>query len=88
MEGKCVLDLLALVGMLGAMDMLQTNKKLISTTEAAGIYGCTTGRIRQIALAGGLWSAHLTPYALVFDADEVKKKAKVKAVTGRPRKYA
>jgi len=69
-------------------EMLPTNKKLISTSEAAGIFGCTTGRIRQIALAGGLWSAHLTPSALVFDADEVKKKAKVKSATGRPRKYA
>lgn len=68
--------------------MLQTNKKLIATTEAAEIYGCTTGRIRQIALAGGLWCAHLTPSALVFDFDEVTKKAKIKAVTGRPRKYS
>jgi len=75
-------------GKLEGSEMLPTNKKLISTSEAAAIFGCTMGRIRQLARAKELWSAHLSASALVYDFDEVKKKAKEKASTGRPRKYA
>ena len=67
---------------------LPKDRKLISTKEAAHIFGCTMGRIRQLARAKELWSAHLSAAALVYDLDEVRRKAKEKASTGRPRKYA
>ena len=43
------------------------------------------GRIRQLARAGELWSDLLHDRALVYDLDEVRKKAKIKPQTGRPR---
>ena len=61
-------------------------KTYISTREAADMFGCTMGRIRQLALAGDLWCDHLHDRALVYDMDEVKRKAKEKQATGRPRK--
>jgi len=71
---------------LWSMDVaLQAGRTLISTREAADIFGCTMGRIRQMALAKELWSELLHARALVFDREEVRKKAKIKAGTGRPR---
>ena len=64
---------------------LKTNRRLCSTREAADIFGCTMGRIRQLALAGELWCDHVHDRALVYDLDEVKAKSKVKPATGRPR---
>lgn len=64
---------------------LKPDRNLCSTREAAEIYGCTMGRIRQLALAGELWCGHLHDRALVYDLDEVKRKAKIKPPTGRPR---
>jgi hypothetical protein len=64
---------------------LPKDRKLCSTREAAEIFGCTMGRIRQLALAGELWCGHLHDRALVYDLDEVKRKAKIKPTTGRPR---
>ncbi len=64
---------------------LPKDRKLCSTREAAEIFGCTMGRIRQLALAGELWCGHLHDRALVYDLDEVKRKAKIKPPTGRPR---
>lgn len=61
-------------------------RTLISTKEAADIFGCSMGRIRQLALAGDLWCEHLHDRALVYDKDEVEKKAKQVPPTGRPRK--
>jgi hypothetical protein len=58
----------------------------INTREAADIFGCSMGRIRQLALAGDLWCGHLHDRALVYDKDEVEKKAKQIPTTGRPRK--
>ena len=67
---------------------LKTTRTLCSTKEAAKIYGCTMGRIRQMARAGDIWSQHLTERALVLDLEEIKTKAKKPAATGRPRKHA
>ena len=52
------------------------------------IYGCTMGRIRQLARAGEIWSQHLTERALVLDLEEIKAKAKKPIARGRPRKQA
>lgn len=57
----------------------------ISTREAADIFGCSMGRIRQLALAGELWCDHLHDRALVYDKAEVEAKAKQIPPTGRPR---
>lgn len=57
----------------------------ISTREAADIFGCSMGRIRQLALAGELWCDHLHDRALVYDKAEVETKAKQIPPTGRPR---
>ena len=65
---------------------LKTTKTLCSTKEAAKIFGCTMGRIRQMARAKVIWSQHLTERALVLDLEEIKTKAKKPAPTGRPRK--
>jgi len=68
---------------------LPEGKKLISTAEAAKILGVTMGRMRQLALlkpeAGGLQSWLAAPTARVFDADEIRKRAKAKRAAGRPR---
>jgi len=83
------LDLPNDVDTLGAMKMPfkpDPKKTYISTREAADLFGCTMGRIRQLALAGDLWCGHLHDRALVYDMDEVKRKAKEKPTTGRPRK--
>lgn len=61
-------------------------KVYISTREAAEIFGCSMGRIRQLALAKELWSGHVHGRALVYDKDEVERKAKIIPSTGRPRK--
>ena len=67
---------------------LRTTRTLCSTKEAAVIYGCTMGRIRQLARAGEIWSQHLTERALVLDLEEIKTKAKKPIARGRPRKQA
>ena len=67
---------------------LKTDKTLCSTKEAAEIYGCTMGRIRQLARAGEIWSQHLTERALVLDLAEIKAKALKPVTRGRPRRNA
>ena len=68
---------------------LPTDRKLISTSEAARILGVSMGRVRQLALLGstdgGLDSWHAAPTALVFDEAQVKKLATKAGTTGRPR---
>jgi predicted site-specific integrase-resolvase len=64
---------------------IQTNRKLISTREAAKILGISMGRLRRMALDGMLWSEHMAANARVFDEAEIKKLAKVPRVTGRKR---
>lgn len=68
---------------------LPPNRKLISTAEAAKVLGVTMGRVRQLAKLGpddgGLLGYHAAPTALVFDEAEVKKLAKTRKKTGRPR---
>jgi hypothetical protein len=55
-----------------------TKRRLVLTREAAGIYGCTMGRLRQMANAGTVWSEKVGPRALAFDADELKRLAKAR----------
>jgi hypothetical protein len=68
---------------------LPEGKKLISTAEAAKILGVTMGRMRQLALLpadeGGLHSWLAAPTARVFDEAEIRRRAKAKRTTGRPR---
>ena len=54
---------------------LRTNRKMITTSDAAKILGVTMGRIRQIAREGGLWHSLLGEHCLVFDCDEVTARA-------------
>jgi len=61
-------------------------QEFYNTKEAAEVFGCSMGRIRQLALAGDLWSDHVHGRALVYDKAEVDEKAKVIPSTGRPRK--
>lgn len=61
-------------------------KVYIGTREAASIFGCTMGRIRQLALAGELWCDHIHGRALVYEKDQVEKKAMQLPTTGRPRR--
>lgn len=58
----------------------------ITTREAADIFGCSMGRIRQLALEGKLWCGHVHGRALVYQKGEVERKAKELPSTGRPRK--
>jgi hypothetical protein len=68
---------------------LPEGKKLISTAEAAKILGVSMGRVRQLAQIaakdGGLHSWLAAPTARVFDEAEVRKLAKAKRITGRPK---
>ena len=67
---------------------LKTTRTLCSTKEAAKIYGCTVGRIRQMARAGQIWSQNISERAAVLDLEEIKAKAKKPIARGRPRKHA
>jgi hypothetical protein len=68
---------------------LPTGKTLIPTADAAKILGVTMGRVRQLALLGpkkgGLTRYWAAPTALVFDEIEVRRLAKARPRTGRPR---
>ena len=71
------------------MAPLPTGKTLIPTADAARILGVSMGRVRQLALVGpkkgGLTRYWAAPTALVFDEEEVRRLAKTKPKTGRPR---
>ncbi len=71
------------------MAALPTGKTLIPTADAAKILGVTMGRVRQLALLGpkkgGLTRYWAAPTALVFDEIEVRRLAKARPRTGRPR---
>lgn len=73
----------------GMVVALPEGKKLISTAEAAKILGVTMGRVRQLAALdpedGGLESWLAAPTARVFDEAAVRKLAKAKRTTGRPK---
>ena len=58
---------------------LRTTRKLITTQTAAKIFGVTMGRIRQMARTGQLWHELMGEHCLVFDHDEVTKKAEALA---------
>lgn len=59
-----------------------------TTSEAADILGCTTGRVRQLRLAGkfGRDFLELGPQYILIPRKVVEKFAKVEQKTGRPRK--
>ena len=69
--------------------VLPEGKKLISTAEAARILGVSMGRVRQLAslglAGGGLESWLAAPTARVFDEAAVRKLARAKRTTGRPK---
>jgi len=73
----------------GMVVALPEGKKLISTAEAAKILGVSMGRVRQLAgldpKDGGLESWLAAPTARVFDEAAVRKLAKSKKTTGRPK---
>jgi len=72
--------------MLGGMEMsLKTDRTLCTAKEAAEIFGCTAGRIRQLKIAGEVWSHLIGGHLLVFDLDEIKSKGKQPVSRGRPR---
>jgi hypothetical protein len=61
-----------------AMPIEPTKKRLVLTREAAEIYGCTMGRIRQMARAKTIWSEKVGARALAFDAAELERLAKAR----------
>jgi len=78
-KGKQGLDPDANGDTLGGMDMpikLPTHRRLCSTTEAAGIYGCSVGHIRGMANREEIWSQRITERAWLYDSDEIAKLAK------------
>ena len=70
------------------MNLKTGGRNLCSTEDAAKIYGCTTGRIRQLARAGAIWSHHFSAHMVALDLDEITRKAKEQPATGRPRSGA
>ena len=58
---------------------IKTNRRLCSTREAAQALGVTMGRVRQMLLAGTIWSAKISDKATVCDADEIERIAKQRA---------
>ncbi len=67
---------------------LKTDRTLCTAKEAAKIFGCTVGRIGQLAQAGEIWSFRMTSRFAVLDLDEITKKAKEPVTRGRPRSGA
>ena len=67
---------------------LKTDRTLCTAKEAAKIFGCTVGRIGQLAHAGEIWSFRMTSRFAVLDLDEITKKAKEPVTRGRPRSGA
>jgi hypothetical protein len=58
---------------------IETRRRLCLTREAAKLYGCTMGRIRQMAREGTIWCDKAGPRALVFDASEIERLARTRA---------
>lgn len=50
---------------------IATQRRLGGTREAAMIAGCSMGRIRQLILAGQIWSELICEKMRVVDLDEV-----------------
>ena len=48
----------------------KTERNTVGTRDAASLYGCSMGRIRQMALKGDIWSIE-TPDGRRYDADEL-----------------
>ena len=65
---------------------LPQNVPWITTTEAADVLGCTTGRVRQLMLDGTLATGRkLSTRMTVLDQREVVAYSRLKMATGRPR---
>jgi hypothetical protein len=45
-------------------------RNTVGTRDAASLYGCSMGRIRQMAIKGDIWSIE-TPDGRRYDADEL-----------------
>jgi hypothetical protein len=71
------------------MDMsLPTNVPWITTTEAAGILGCTAGRVRQLVMDGVLTTGRkINPRLTMFDEREIVQHSRIVHTKGRPRKH-
>lgn len=59
--------------------------KFVSVTFAAEQLGCTTGRVRQLLLAGEIAGQKLTPRAWGVEFSSLQKALKTTHTTGRPR---
>lgn len=57
----------------------------VSVPEAAGILGCTVGRIRQMLIAGELPGQKFNARAWAVDRKALEKAAKIPQTKGRPR---
>lgn len=59
--------------------------KFVSVTQAAQQLGCTTGRVRQLLIAGIIEGQKLTPRSWAVKTSSLDKVAKIPHTTGRPR---
>jgi hypothetical protein len=68
---------------------LPKNVSWMSTTEAADLLGCTTGRVRQLVMLGVLKTGRkVNPRLTMFDEREIVEHSRVVTTKGRPRKNA
>lgn len=71
------------------MAALPAGKTYLPTADVAKRLGVTMGRVRQLAILGpdhgGLTRYWAAPTALVFDEAEVRRLARRKPKTGRPK---
>lgn len=61
-------------------------KKWLTATEAAGVIGCTSGRVRTMCKNGLLSAVKVGPRAWMVEKNSAEKVARNPAKTGRPRK--
>ncbi len=68
---------------------LPKNVSWMSTSEAADLLGCTTGRVRQLVMLGVLKTGRKVNTRLtMFDEREIVEHSRVVNTKGRPRKNA
>ena len=63
-------------------------ENFLTVTEAADVIGCTTGRVRQLLLAGSIIGKKFTKRSWAVDRDSARRYAARKKTTGRPRVHA
>jgi hypothetical protein len=59
--------------------------EIMNVKEAAELIGCTTGRIRQLLLAGELRGLKFSPRAWAVSRKDALRVARLEHGTGRPR---